>query len=242
MTEQNASNEGGTIPTNGSTGPLASETVLAQNPHAVKGGTEKRLEVAIGREVRELRKQLGITVADLGDATGLSTGMLSKIENGLTSPSLTTLQSLSHALGVSISTFLRRYEATRNAVHVKAGEGVKMERRGTRAGHQYQLLGYLGTNGAGVTLEPYMITLTTDSDVFPTFQHEGVEYLYMLEGTVEYRHGDNTYLMQPGDSLFFDADAPHGPERLIDLPARYLAMIAYPKASHGETDQSGEIL
>jgi len=230
------------MPTNGSTGPLASETVLAQNPHAVKGGTEKRLEVAIGREVRELRKQLGITVADLGDATGLSTGMLSKIENGLTSPSLTTLQSLSHALGVSISTFLRRYEARRNAVHVKAGEGVKMERRGTRAGHQYQLLGYLGTNGAGVTLEPYMITLTTDSDVFPTFQHEGVEYLYMLEGTVEYRHGDNTYLMQPGDSLFFDADAPHGPERLIDLPARYLAMIAYPKASHSETGQGEEVL
>lgn len=77
---------------------------LVQNPHAVRDTTEKRLEVAIGREVRTLRKQRGITVADLGEATGLSAGMLSKIENGLTSPSLTTLQSLAHALGVSIST------------------------------------------------------------------------------------------------------------------------------------------
>ena len=195
----------------------------------MRGGTEKRLEVAIGREVRVLRKQLGITVADLGEATGLSTGMLSKIENGLTSPSLTTLQSLARALGVSISTFLRRFEEAHDAVHVKAGEGVDTERRGSRAGHQYQLLGYLGSNGSGVTVEPYMITLTRDSDVFPTFQHEGLEYLYMLEGEVEYRHGERTYTMRPGDSLFFDADAPHGPLRLLTLPARFLSIIAYPQ-------------
>ena len=203
---------------------------LAQDPHAVRGGPHRRLELAIGHEVRTLRKQLGITVADLGEATGLSTGMLSKIENGLTSPSLTTLQLLARALGVSVSTFLRSFdEATRAAVHVQAGMGVESERRGSRAGHQYQLLGYLGPNDSGVTVEPYMITLTRDSDVFPTFQHEGLEYLYMLEGVVEYRHGERTFLMRPGDSLFFDANAPHGPERLVELPARYLAIITYPQ-------------
>ena len=210
------------------------KSVLAQNPHAVRGGTEKRLELAIGREVRALRRQLGLTVADLGEATGLSAGMLSKIENGLTSPSLTTLQSVAHALGVSISTLLRRFEEERGAVHVRAGEGVDSERRGSRAGHQYQLLGFLGPNGAGVTVEPYMITLTRDSDVFPTFQHAGLEYLYMLEGEVEYRHDERTYTMRPGDSLFFEADAPHGPERLTKLPARYLSIIAYPQEGRQE--------
>lgn len=215
--------------------------VLAQNPHAVRGGTEKRLEDAIGLEVRTLRKQQGLTVADLGEATGLSPGMLSKIENGLTSPSLTTLQSLAHALGVSISAFLRRFEEEHAVAHVKAGEGVDVGRRGSRAGHQYQLLGYLGANSSGVTAEPYMITLTRDSDVFPTFQHEGVEYLYMLEGRIDYRHGDKTYLMEPGDSLFFDADAPHGPERLIKLPARYIAIIAYPQnASQNATSNDAK--
>ncbi len=204
---------------------------LKQNPHALRGDGERRLEVAIGREVRALRKQLGITVADLAENSDLSVGMLSKIENGLTSPSLTTLQSLSHALGVPISHLLRRFEEERVAVQVKSGEGVAMERRGTRAGHQYQLLGYLGANDSGVIGEPYMITLNDDSDVFPTFQHEGIEYLYFLEGRVEYRHGDNTYLMEPGDSLFFDADAPHGPVRLLELPARYLSIIAYPQSS-----------
>ena len=204
---------------------------LKQNPHAIRGDTERRLEVAIGREVRDLRKHNGITVSELAEASGLSVGMLSKIENGLTSPSLTTLQALSHALGTPISQLLRRFEEERMAVQVKGGEGVAMDRRGTRAGHQYQLLGYLGANQSGVTVEPYMITLTDDSDVFPAFQHGGVEYLYCLEGRFVYQHGDKSFAMEPGDSLFFDADAPHGPVELIELPARYLSIISYPQAS-----------
>lgn len=75
---------------------------MIQNPHDVREPKENNLERAIGREVRACRKKLGITVADLANATGLSLGMLSKIENGNISPSLTTLQSLSHALGVPL--------------------------------------------------------------------------------------------------------------------------------------------
>jgi len=208
---------------------LVGDVTLDQDPHALRGTGEKRLEVAIGLEVRMLRKHVDLTVAELAEQCGVSVGMLSKIENGLTSPSLTSLQSIAHALGVPISQLLRRFEQERHAHQVKAGEGVGKERRGTRAGHQYQLLGYLGSNQSGVIVEPYMITLTDDSDVFPAFQHAGLEYLYMVEGRVEYRHGDDVFLMEPGDSLFFDADAPHGPERLVELPARYLSVISYPQ-------------
>lgn len=207
---------------------------LAQDPHAVKEPAENNLELAIGREVREFRKALGITVADLASATGLSVGMLSKIENGAISPSLTTLQSVARALGVPITDLFKRFEEPRNAVFVKAGEGVQVERRGTRAGHQYNLLGYLEGNTSGVLVEPYLITLTEDSDVFPTFQHPGTELIYMLEGELLYRHGDATYRMLPGDSLFFDADAPHGPEELISRPIRYLSIISYPQRAVSE--------
>ncbi|WP_407048862.1 helix-turn-helix domain-containing protein [Methyloraptor flagellatus] len=203
---------------------------MSQNPHAVREPKENNLEMAIGHEVRAARKKLGITVADLAAATGLSVGMLSKIENGNISASLTTLQALSRALGVPITAFFRRYEEPRNAVFVKAGEGVELERRGTRAGHQYRLLGHIDNNTSGVTVEPYLIHLTGDSDVFPTFQHAGLELLYMLEGEVVYRHGDQLFHMQPGDSLFFDADAPHGPEQLVKLPAVYLSIISYPQS------------
>ncbi|WP_296745017.1 helix-turn-helix domain-containing protein [Mesorhizobium sp.] len=201
---------------------------LVQDPHAVRDTRENVLEVAIGHEVRALRKKLGITVADLAATTGLSLGMLSKIENGITSPSLTTLKSLSHALGVPLTAFFRSFEEERKAVFVKAGSGVDVERRGTRAGHQYTLLGHIGSD-TSVVVEPYLITLTEDSDVFPTFQHDGMEFLYMLEGEVVYRHGSNLYRMTPGDSLFFDADAPHGPEELTHLPMRYLSIISYPR-------------
>lgn len=107
---------------------------LSQDPHRVREGSEKVLEVAIGREVRSFRRQQGITVADLANLTGLSIGMLSKIENGNTSPSLTTLQLLANALSVPITSFFRRFEETREAVHTKSGAGVETERAGTRRG------------------------------------------------------------------------------------------------------------
>ena len=200
---------------------------LSQNPHRLRDSGEKNLETAIGREIKALRLQQGTTISELSALTGLSISMLSKIENGATSPSLSTLQALADALSAPITSFFRRYEETRNAVHTKAGEGAETERAGTRAGHQYNLLGHLGANGSGVVVEPYLITLTEESDRFPTFQHDGIEMLYMLEGEVDYRHGDEIYPLKPGDTLFFDADAPHGPEVLVKLPAKYLSIISY---------------
>ena len=168
-----------------------------------------------------------MTVAEVASQAHLSPGMLSKIENGLTSPSLATLKSLSGALNVPVTAFFRKYEEERDATFVKAGQGLNIERRGTRAGHQYQLLGH--TVGKQVFVEPYLISLSEESDVFPLFQHDGVEFIYMLAGEVIYRHADQTYRLTPGDSLFFDADAPHGPEELVSLPIRFLAVIVEPR-------------
>jgi mannose-6-phosphate isomerase-like protein (cupin superfamily) len=155
----------------------------------------------------------------------MSAGMLSKIENGATSPSLASLQALSRALHVPVTALFRSYEEVRDATFVKAGMGLTIERRGTRAGHQYQLLGH--TPGGPLIVEPYLITLSQASDVFPIFQHDGLEFIYMLEGEVVYRHGNSTYTLTPGDSLYFDSDAPHGPEELRKLPIRFLSVITY---------------
>jgi transcriptional regulator with XRE-family HTH domain len=182
-----------------------------------------RLEAAIGSQVRAFRNQLGMTVAEVSKQAGLSQGMWSKIENGVTSPSLATLSSVARALNVPVTSLFRRYEEQRDVTLVKAGQGLAIERRGTRAGHQYQLLGH--TVGKPYSIEPYLITVTDKTDVFPLFEHAGMELIYMLEGKMDYRHGNSTYRLEPGDSLFFDADAPHGPEELIDLPARFLSII-----------------
>ena len=200
---------------------------FGQDPHATRETSEKVLEVAIGREIHAFRKQQNITVAELAAETNLSIGMLSKIENGNTSPSLSTLQTISNALSVPLTAFFRQYEEQRMAVHTKAGEGVQIEREGTRAGHQYNLLGHIGGNSSSVIVEPYLITLDNESDTFKTFQHSGIETIFMLEGEVNYLHCNQIYCLKPGDTLFFDADAPHGPEKLVKLPARYLSIISY---------------
>ena len=80
-----------------------------------------------------------------------------------------------------------------------------------------------------VSVEPYLITLTDESEVFPLFQHAGIEFIFLLEGEVLYRHGRKTYTLKPGDSLFFDAEAAHGPEELIKLPIRMIAVLSKPR-------------
>ncbi len=193
------------------------------NDPAHMPASENALEIAIGRQVRRNRKQLGLTITEMCDRTGLSAGMMSKIENGNTSPSLATLRSLSTALNVPVTSLFREFEEQREATFVKAGQGLAIERRGTRAGHQYQLLGH--SVHSDVSVEPYLITLKKESEVFPIFQHAGVEFIYILQGSMVYRHLNATYSLTPGDSLFFDSDAPHGPEELVELPVRFLSVI-----------------
>ena len=196
-----------------------------QDPHRTNGDKDSRLEVSIGREVRRHRTLLGMTVTEVSREAGLSPGMLSKIEHGLTSPSLETLRRLAVALNVPVTSLFRQYEEERDASFVASGQGIEIERRGTRAGHQYSLLGH--TVGTGIHVEPYLITITDESDVFPTFQHDGVEFIHILKGEIDYRHGNRVYKMKRGDSLLFDADAPHGPENLRKLPIKFLSIISY---------------
>lgn len=190
---------------------------------------DNSLEVAVGAQVRAIRQALGVTLSDLAKTASISTGMLSKIENGQSSPSLTTLQSLATALNVPIASFFARFDEKREATFVKAGQGLPIERRGSSKGHLYQLLGH-GLRSE-TKVEPFLITLDEGSDAYPIFQHPGVEFIYMLDGEVAYRHGEATYLLTPGDSLFFDAEAPHGPLELRRLPAVYLSIIVTPNQS-----------
>ncbi len=189
---------------------------------------ELKLEVSIGRRVRGLRQRLQLTATELASEAGLSPGMLSKIENGGTSPSLSTLQALARALNVPLTSFFADFEERRDCSYVRAGQGVLIERRGTKAGHRYELLGH--SLSGDIVVEPYLITLSEDAEPYALFQHDGVEFIYMLTGKVVYRHADKLYPMSPGDALFFDSGAPHGPEELVERPMTYLSIIIYPRS------------
>lgn len=184
------------------------------------------LAAKIGAEVRQQRKNQDMTTAMLADSAGLSQGMLSKIETGQTSPSLATLSSLAEALAVPLSSFFSASEKSRDVSYVPAGEGIQIDRRGSRAHHIYQLLGH-AVRGP-LVMEPYLITLDSTSKTFDEFSHAGLEFIYMLQGRVDYRHAGSIFTLSSGDSLYFDALSPHGPAALLELPAVYLSIIAKP--------------
>jgi transcriptional regulator with XRE-family HTH domain len=185
------------------------------------------LEHYLGNTIREIRLNHGLTIADVATLAGISRGMLSKIENAQTATSLETISRLAQALGVSLATLFRNCDVrVGSAQLVKSGEGMEVVRRGTKRGHTYHLLSY--DQGPKKLFEPFLITIEQESEKFPVFEHPGTEFIYMLEGCIEYRHGQNTYVLSPGDALTFEGDIPHGPEKLIQCPIRFLSVIMYP--------------
>jgi transcriptional regulator with XRE-family HTH domain len=208
--------------------PRGAEGVLKTGSLAPQPAGTLSIAASIGSQVRSLRRKLDLTGAELAEQAGLSAGMLSKIENGAVSASIESLEGLARALNVPLTTFFASYEEQRDCSFVPSGHGVTIERRGTKAGHQYQLLGH--SISGDIVVEPYLITLTEEAKPYTLFQHAGVEFIYMLTGRVLYRHADKAYPMSPGDALFFDAAAPHGPEELTRLPMTYLSIIIYPRS------------
>lgn len=188
---------------------------------------ERNLERALGNQIRTLRRQQDLSISDLASAASLSNGMLSKIENGGISPSLASLQAISNVLQVPLSSLFSSFEERQDCSFVRAGSGVTIDRRGTKIGHIYQLLGHVLRGD--VVVEPYLITLREDAAAHTGFRHSGVEFIYMLEGEVHYRHGSETYHLKVGDSLLFDSSALHGPEQLKGAETRYLSIIVYPR-------------
>jgi transcriptional regulator with XRE-family HTH domain len=186
----------------------------------------KSLGRHLGVTIRQLRLDHNLTIAEVSERAGISRGMLSKIENSLAATSLETLEQLANALGVTMAKLFQNYNLPRGAAQlVKNGEGMEVVRRGTRVGHTYQLLAY--DHGPHKTFEPFLISLEDSLEEFPAFEHPGTEFIHMLEGVLEYRVGEETFLLNSGDSLTFCGEIPHRPENLIKTPIKFLAIIHY---------------
>jgi mannose-6-phosphate isomerase-like protein (cupin superfamily) len=152
--------------------------------------------------------------------------MISKIENAQVSPSLDSLNRLCDAIGMPISQLLTNYNRVDGDAHfTKSGEGLEVVRRGTDKGHEYRLLNY--QRGGTRNFEPFLVTMDDLAEVFPSFSHPGEEFVYILEGSLTYRHGNHIYRLEVGDSLTFEGNIPHGPEQLHSVPVKLLSFINY---------------
>ena len=216
----------------------ASKTNL---PSAAKAGkannvasstSPHNLDQYLGTAIRDIRLRHRLTIADVAHRASISRGMLSKIENGQTSTSLDTLSQITNALGETLSNLFRDFNTPYGGAQlVKKGEGMEVVRAGTKKGHTYHLLAF--DQGPRKIFDPFLVTINDESEVFPSFEHPGTELIYLLEGKIKYRHGKQTYTLSPGDSLTFRGKIPHGPEQLIKLPIKMLAIIVY----HSDEEQ-----
>ena len=184
------------------------------------------LDQYIAMKVKKARLQKGLKITDVARISGISQGMISKIENSQVSTSLDTLQRLCQAIGLPISTLFNDFERPEGqALYTRAGQGLEVVGRGTDKGHKYQLLAY--QRGGHRNFEPFLITMDDLSEVFPTFSHPGEEFIFIITGKLIYHHGNKLYEMSEGDSLVFDGAIPHGPERLLEVPIKLLSIINY---------------
>ena len=185
-----------------------------------------RLGQHVGNASRRLRLAQGLTLSDVAARAGISRAMLSRLETGDAMPSLDTIAALTRALGVNLTDLLHGFGVGNSPAQlVRGGEGLEVVRRGTKRGHTYHLLA--SNRGPRRIFEPFLVTMTDKSEVFPGFEHPGVEFIYLLKGQLTYRHGDESYPLKPGDALTFSGRVPHGPEKLIKLPIVLLSIIMY---------------
>ncbi|SEI21844.1 transcriptional regulator, XRE family with cupin sensor [Pseudomonas asplenii] len=185
-----------------------------------------KLEQYLGIQIKRQRQAQELKLADVARIAGISQGMLSKIENAQVSTSLDILSRLCDVLGMPMSKLFSQYDQQGgSALLVKHDEGLEVVRRGTEKGHTYHLLNH--TRGPKKSFEAYMVSMDDASEEFPTFSHPGTEFLHLLEGELVYRHGNQLYAMKAGDSLTFDGEIPHGPEKLVQVPIRLLSIMNY---------------
>jgi len=186
------------------------------------------LEKRIGDVIKHLRLSANLTLAELSSGAGMSSAMLSRVENGMATASLDSLERLCHALGVNLSDLFRQTEQKEGSAQLlKKSDQMEVVRVGTKHGHTYRLLSY--DRGPRKIFEPFLIEMDRKSQSWPRFAHPGVEFIYMLQGRVEYRFGDKSYILEPGDAFTFSGDVVHGPERMLDERAKFLAIIMYPE-------------
>jgi transcriptional regulator with XRE-family HTH domain len=165
--------------------------------------TQQSTGINVGRRLRELRKQHGLSIRALAKQSGLNVNTLSSIENNKTSPSVSTLQQVAAALQLPINAFFIRKIVPQAIVHQK-------EQDRQTAAFSYGTLSNLGAGFTRSGLEPFLVTLDSGADSGDTpIVHTGFEFVYCLQGVISYEVDNKTYNLASGDSLLFEAHLPH---------------------------------
>jgi transcriptional regulator with XRE-family HTH domain len=180
----------------------------------------------IGKKIRGLRKKGGLILQDLSDRTGLSKPLLSQIEQEAVSPPIATLLKISKAFNTNISFFFQDDGPEEKVVVVRKDESKVIDSRyfgKEESGYYYEALAFKKPKKY---MEPFLVEFKRKrADQLSYFSHEGEEFIYLLEGTLEFRTENQQYILQPGDSLYFESSIPHAYRALERRNAKALSVI-----------------
>jgi len=181
----------------------------------------------IGDVIRRHRVAHKLTLSQLAEGAEISTAMLSRIENGYATASFESIERLCSAVGITLGDLFAEVSSPNDqrAQLVRKAEQMEVVRKGTSHGHVYRLLSY--DKGPNKTFESFYITMDKESDAYPRFRHPGTEFIYMLRGSMDYRHGEQVYRINAGDAFTFSGQVAHGPEKLYTDAIHLLCVIIY---------------
>lgn len=179
------------------------------------------IEPNVGERIRSLRDRGGLSLRALAEKCGLSINAISLIERGENSPTVSTLHRLATALEVPITDFFQA-ESRQKTVYVKYDQGL-------RSNTECAVMESLGVGLFNQQLEPFRMVIQPGSGNWSDpVTHSGEEFIYCLEGEIDYNVNDHSYRLEPGDSLLFDATQTHSYRNQTSKPSIVLMVfLAY---------------
>jgi quercetin dioxygenase-like cupin family protein/DNA-binding XRE family transcriptional regulator len=194
-------------------------------------------EKTIGASIRRLRTERGLSLTDAAKSASLTKSALSKIETGQISAPISTMLRIADALKVPLAEFFSEGRAQRNFALTRKGAGTPIVRDGTQFGYAYEALALAMPNKRA---EPFLLTIAP-GDPKGHFQHDGQEFIYMLSGKLEFSVGEETMVLEPGDSIYFDPNLPHSSRAVGKSPAKYLCVFVQQSENGSPTRKRGSV-
>jgi DNA-binding XRE family transcriptional regulator len=180
----------------------------------------------LGQQIRDLRQLSNLSAGALARAANVSRSMLSRIESGLVSPSIETLEKLAASLNVPLSRLFSDQIGPRSWCYVPAGKGMPVELADVAQVHHCELLGHILTGPW--QMRPYLVTLGACAGPWAGLQQQGIKFVHVVSGDMRYRYGPEIVHLQPGDSMLFEARTEHGVEAVGNQPVSYLSISLQP--------------
>lgn len=163
-----------------------------------------KIKVDIGTKIREIRLRKGLKLKDVAKETGLSMSLISQVENNNTSPSLSTLIKLSNFLGTDASFFLEEAEKKNNVVVCR-----KEDRKVWTSNDDKIYFELLNPSLRSKKMEVVYAKMEPFESLFEKYTHEGEEFGLVIKGQIKVELGDETHILNEGDSIYFKSTAPH---------------------------------